>query len=275
MISCKKDPAVLVPPVFKINITPSSMIAYGGSATISVISKNTDYITVNGKAFPLSFETGALFQTTDFEIIAFNSDGTTKETVTVSVDKAPLPILEVTYSKDPLIFGGKTKFSWKASGLVSFLTLDGVSVGNPDSFNTPTLYKTTEYNLTVTGPGGSITEKITITVGDWKTSQIGLITYNNPSWTAESIDIPYEYGVFHSLYTNGGGLSFNIDGTFTSFGVLGNWQFSDDGLYVIVGHIIFRKIVKLTPTEFSWIIKGYQSGGVVVDCQQNFKRVLN
>ncbi|MCX6754020.1 MAG: hypothetical protein NTV03_03130 [Candidatus Nomurabacteria bacterium] len=261
-INCKKDPAILVPPVFGINITPSSMLAYGGNATINIVSKNTDYITVNGKAFSLSFETGALFQTTSFEIVAFNSDGTTKQTITVNVDKAPLPILEVLFTKDTLVFGDKTKFSWKASGLVSFLTLDGVSIGNPGSFDTPPLYKTTEYNLTVTGPGGSKTEKVIISVGDWTTSKLGLLTYNNPSWTVIGANVTADDGkIYFFPYDPTEKMYFNVDGAYGLNSNVGKWNFNDDETEIIINSIYHRKITKLTTTDFGWKVDAVNSRG--------------
>jgi hypothetical protein len=273
-INCKKDPAILVPPVFGINITPSSMLAYGGSATINIVSKNTDYITVNGKAFSLSFETGALFQTTSFEIVAFNSDGTTKQTITVNVDKASLPILEVLFNKDTLVFGSKTKFSWKASGLVSFLTLDGVSVGNPGSFDTPPLYKTTEYNLTVTGPGGSKTEKITIPVGSWTTSKLGLLTYSNPAWTVVSANVTADNGVIINFPLDPTEkMSFGLDGTYSLNSNVGRWRFNEDETEIIINETYHRKITKLTQTDFGWKVDAVNSRGEKTFVEYVSKRI--
>lgn len=273
-MSCKKDPAViLVPPVLSFNITPSSLVAYGGSATIN-ISTDAKYVTVNGKGSSFTFETGALFQTTNFEIVAVNSGGTTTKTITIDVEKAPLPILEVSFSKDSLVFGAKTKFSWKASGLVSFLTLDGVSVGNPGSFDTPPLYKTTEYNLTVTGPGGSKTEKVIIPVRDWTTSKLGLLTYNNPSWTVIGNNVTADDGkIYFFPFDPTEKLSFDLEGNCNWNGIVRKWRFNDDETEIVVSETYHRKITKLTPTDFGWEIEGVNNRGEKVFSEFISKRI--
>ncbi|MFA6392487.1 MAG: hypothetical protein WCW54_00155 [Candidatus Paceibacterota bacterium] len=274
-MSCKKDPAViLVPPVLSFNVTPSNVIVYGGSATISV-STNGDYITVNGKASSLSFETGVLFQTTNFEIVAVNSGGTTTKTVTIDVDKAPFPRLIVSFSKDPIVFGGKSKFSWEASGFVNSVTLDGANVKNSDSFDTPSLYKNTEYTLIVTGPGGSKTEKVIILVGDWSTSKLGLLTYNNPSWTVIGANVTADDGkIYFFPYDPTEKMYFNVDGTYGLNANVGRWNFNEDETEIIVNSIYHRKITKLTTTDFGWKVDAVNSRGEKTFVEIISKRIL-
>ena len=86
-------------------------------------------------------------------------------TLTISWETAPPPTATLSLNKASIINNGETaQLSWSVSGLVTSITLTGVS--NPASSGTvnvsPSNSKT--YTLTATGPGGTTTEQVTLTV---------------------------------------------------------------------------------------------------------------
>jgi hypothetical protein len=143
-----------------------------GKSQIYKIIPDVDFgissIKVDGVAQPIS-------DTYEFKNVASNR--------TINVEFVATPWLTINKSefKDHLSFGEKTNFSWSVINVpVTSITLNGIPVEKVGSKFTGSLFENTEYLLKVVGPGGEKVEKLSIIVGDWTTSVLGLLT--NKPW---------------------------------------------------------------------------------------------
>jgi len=95
---------------------------------------------------------------------------------------APTPVapsLTVTFPQGTIPYGDSVSFSWEAEGKVSYVSLDGKEVAPIGSYQTKRLFDSVNtYKLTATGPGGSASKTIAIKVGDWTTSDYGIISHD-------------------------------------------------------------------------------------------------
>lgn len=191
-VSCEQvvleepQPIVVPKPLIEItNILPSGCIPYNTSATITYKNSNTAKCTVNGQEINRSggeFNTGTLTSTTTFSFVSTGDGGSDKEDVTINVSAPPTPptiVVDKTNFIDKLNFGDKTNFSWKAEGEITSVALNDIPVEKEGSKFTGSLFENTEYTLKVVGPGGERTEKLSIAVGYWTTSALGILQHCN------------------------------------------------------------------------------------------------
>lgn len=237
-----EEPEVLkAAPVIETSVLPGETILYNSSAIIKYTSTNTNKCTINGQIVNCTsgeFNTGQLTQTTSYTISSTGEGGTTQKIVTVNVGaappNAPSLVVDKTEFKNNLNFGEKTNFSWKAEGEISSVTLNGKDVAKEGYYYTGRLFENTDFVLEVNGPGGKVTEKLTVTVGGYETSVFGLLS--NKLWTIKRwnhLDSQKKYvytidfSVKETLMLNrDGSYVFSWDGKEVGHG---DWRVSDDG----------------------------------------------
>lgn len=190
--SCNQEDVIIPAPSIKAFASPE-VVKYGGDVTITWNSLNSDYCTINNVTVPChgSITYKNLIYSQKYEITAVGKIESTTFPLTVPVDKAPAPTINVGRSNllnDTIPYGNSASFSWTTEGIITSVSIDGVTVANSGDFKTPKLTGNKEYNIIVKGPGGETSEKVLFIVGDWTKSLTGLLTYPNKPLKLKHLD---------------------------------------------------------------------------------------
>lgn len=219
----------------EVNVFPSSNVNYGDSVTIIWSCSGSTYCKFEDKTYKTkdSVRINFLTEPKYFTLYAYNDLGERKTyDINLSVKSAPAPELTVEYSGIIVPYGWATVFTWKTSGYVDQVKINENLVQNVDSgyIVTPALYDKTSYKIEALGPGGVTTKNISIPVGNWTTSDIGLITYGRFIADREIILNTKGDSVAHVILSRKYEISFNTDGSYDDWinGVYnskGKWKF--------------------------------------------------
>lgn len=194
-VGCKNSQEEILPPT--INLIYDSIVAYDGNTVAKWSAINANSVTCNGKSVNPndSLVLSGVKENVTIIIIAKGEGGTTEKSKTISV-KYPMPTL-VLEGDTILNYGDSTIIKWKTDAFTGKVTLDGteVSLNGSKAFNQ--LVTSESHTITVTGQGGVIEKTFRINVGDWTTSNLGLLTH--APWKLESMKYLYLDG---SLFAN-------------------------------------------------------------------------
>jgi len=187
IIGCSKDDdlvSVIMTPTIEMS-TSSTSIAFNSDITIIYNIVNATSATLNGEPISLPLSGSKTFTglkvTTVFVIIANNGANKTA-TKEISVAVLPLPTITITtQTSGSLPYASKGSFSWTTTD-ANNVSFGGVNYGPSGSFTTGEIIINTDFTLTITGLGGTITKVVSFPVGDWTTSKIGLLTHST-LWT--------------------------------------------------------------------------------------------
>jgi len=103
-------------------------------------------------------------QTTTYTITVTGPGGTATGSATVTVAPWPLPTVSISATPSTITFGETSLLSWNSANAASCSISPGIgSVALNDS-QTVSPENTTTYTITATGPGGSATDQVKITV---------------------------------------------------------------------------------------------------------------
>ena len=159
---------IVVNPQLNLDATPNPIIK-GQSLTLSWSTTYAEYIQeskiepapglvdTSGSAVVAPIET----TTYTFTVRWANGNRQTSRTVTVYIP----PEITVSLDNNPILLGESTTLRWSTTGDASTMTIDpgiGSTLLSSAQIVTPT--QDTTYTLTATGPGGTDTEQITLTV---------------------------------------------------------------------------------------------------------------
>jgi hypothetical protein len=105
-------------------------------------------------------------QTTVYTLTATNEYGSVDDSVTVTVNPGDAPVItSFTASPGTIVSGGTSTLSWEVDDATSVSIDNDVGSVNPSSgTEVVSPDETTEYTLTATNSGGSVTESVTVTV---------------------------------------------------------------------------------------------------------------
>ena len=149
-------------PTITLNASPIT-ITQGSSATLtwsssnatSVTSSNFGATTVNGST------TVSPSSTTPYNITVSGPGGSTTATVTVTV--LPPPTITLNASQTTIAQGESTTLTWSSTDATSVTSSNfGATTVNGSTTVSPSV--TTTYNITVSGPGGSVSATVNISV---------------------------------------------------------------------------------------------------------------
>ena len=155
-------------PTLSFSATPSS-VSQGQSATLNWSATDATSCTASGDWAGLrgtsgSESTGALTATSDYTLSCDGPGGSVTETVTVTVTAAPT--LSLTATPATIDSGQSSQLNWSSTDATS-CTASGAwsgSRGTSGSESSGALTATSDYTLSCDGPGGSVTETVTVTV---------------------------------------------------------------------------------------------------------------
>ena len=159
---------VVVNPILNLDASPNPIIK-GQSTTLSWSTSDSEYIqTANIDPAPGAVNASGSAVVTPIETTTYvytvtwaNGSRQTSRTVTVYVP----PEITVSLDNSPIILGETTTLRWSTTGDASTMTIDpGIGSTLLSSAQAVTPTQDTTYTLTATGPGGTDTEQITLTV---------------------------------------------------------------------------------------------------------------
>ncbi|MEZ7867689.1 MAG: hypothetical protein QMB37_09610 [Paludibacteraceae bacterium] len=215
-IGCKNPQEEIMPPT--ISISYDSIVAYGGNAVAKWSVINSTSVTCNGVSVNSidSLVLKGIKENVIITIIAKGEGGTAEKSKTISVNY-PIPTL-VIECDTTLNYGDSTTLKWSTT-FANAVIIDGVytSLSGTREFNQ--LLASEKHKIEVLASGGLIEKTININVGDWTTSNLGLLTHS--PWKLESIKY------------------FNADGSLYSTLNLSEEQLTNYYLYEIDGKCNF------------------------------------
>ena len=215
-IGCKNPQEEIMPPT--ISISYDSIVAYGGNAVAKWSVINATSVTCNGVSVNSidSLVLKGIKENVIITIIAKGEGGTAEKSKTISVNY-PIPTL-VIECDTTLNYGDSTTLKWSTT-FANAVIIDGVyaSLSGTREFNQ--LLASEKHKIEVLASGGLIEKTININVGDWTTSNLGLLTHS--PWKLESIKY------------------FNADGTLYSTLNLSEEQLTNYYIYSINGKCKF------------------------------------
>ena len=181
-IGCKNPQEEIMPPT--ISISYDSIVAYGGNAVAKWSVINSTSVTCNGVSVNSidSLVLKGIKENVIITIIAKGEGGTAEKSKTISVNY-PIPTL-VIECDTTLNYGDSTTLKWSTT-FANAVIIDGVyaSLSGTREFNQ--LLASEKHKIEVLASGGLIEKTININVGDWTTSNLGLLTHS--PWKLESI----------------------------------------------------------------------------------------
>ncbi len=156
-------------PTVSLSVGPSVVTA-GGSATLTWSSRNATSCAASGgwtghEPLNGTQSTGALSATTHYTLTCSGTGGTATQTATVTVH-APAPTISLKATPSTVASGGASTLTWATTGATACSasgTYNG-SVATSGSHTTGPLSANATYNLSCTGPGGSATQTVTVSV---------------------------------------------------------------------------------------------------------------
>jgi len=152
-------------PVVSFSASPQS-ITLGGSSTLSWTVQNATTISIDqgvGTVSASGSQAVSPTATTTYTLTAQNAAGTTTASSKVTVT-APTPTLSVTIVPDPFVLGNPVTISWTSQYATSVTIDQGIGAVALSGSITVTPVKTITYTFTASGPGGTLTHKLTFTL---------------------------------------------------------------------------------------------------------------
>lgn len=234
LIGCSKpsDPTPIPPvpaeltPKIEATITPSGVIDYEGSFTVTWNIKNFKSGTLNGDA--ISATGNKVFDNviydTDIDIYALNETKEARFTKTVSVGEEPTPSVEVNITPTDIVipYNDTIVVHYKGDINTKKISINGVDMPDTEGeAKYPDVRETTTYTVVATNDTKTATVAVTVNVGDWTTSTYGIITHGY--WRVTS-----NYLVSH---TPDGDITYTT--IFTPEDLAEQWYFKDDGTYEV------------------------------------------
>ncbi len=148
--------------------TDNKIILMGASATLSWIVSDADTITIDNEIGPVS-PVGSLVltpgTTTSYTLTAKGSGGTRVKTITIYVvNPTSLPMAEFTATPLSITSGRSSVLSWHVSDADTVSIDNGIGSVDPKGSVVIKPGSTTTYCLNASGPGGSVSAAVTVTV---------------------------------------------------------------------------------------------------------------
>ena len=159
------------PPVVQLSASPST-VAAGTPVTLHFEASNATSCTASGGdwntvASPLngSFTTSPLTATTTFTLKCSGAGGSASQSTTVTVDPPP-PTVSLSAAANTIAVGASTSLSWASANATACTAAGAWSGTKPlsGSLATGALSKSQTYGLTCTGPAGTASQSVTVTV---------------------------------------------------------------------------------------------------------------
>jgi trimeric autotransporter adhesin len=157
-------------PTVLLSANPLS-VSYNGSSTLNWSSTDTTSCTASGawsgsKTTSGSQTRSSLTTTSTFTLTCDGPGGSASRSVTVSVAAPALPTVSLNANPTTVNMNGSSTLSWSTSNATSCMAGGAWSGAKPvnGSQNVGPLTQTSTFNLSCTGPGGTTSRPVTVTV---------------------------------------------------------------------------------------------------------------
>ena len=153
------------PPEINFTANPLSIIP-GDVSTLSWDVAHADLIFFDneiGYVAPQGSLEVQPLETTTYTLGAIGPGGNSTETITVTVTLMP-PIVEIFAAPETIIFGESTTITWNSTGADTCVIEPDIKEVDPSGNLTAEPNETTTYTIVATGPGGTATDEVTVTV---------------------------------------------------------------------------------------------------------------
>jgi hypothetical protein len=160
------------PPVPTVSLTANpTSVAYNGSSTLTWSSTNATSCTASGawsgsRATSGSQTRSSLTATSTFILTCTGAGGSASRSVTVSVAPPPLPTVSLSANPTSVAYNGSSTLNWSTTNATS-CTAGGAWSGTKPingSQSVGPLTQDSTFSLSCTGPGGTTTRPVTVTV---------------------------------------------------------------------------------------------------------------
>ena len=146
----------------------ASSIIEGATSTLSWTATNAESVSINQGIGPVALSGTrdvSPSATTTYTITASNAYGSVTEDLTITVTRVPTVVLKA--DCENILTGGSVTLSWTSSHAESASIDQGIgAVDTSGSFYIGSISNDTIYTITVTGPGGTATDSVTIHTSD-------------------------------------------------------------------------------------------------------------
>ena len=153
-------------PTVQISANPAS-IDYGASSTLTWTSTNATTCAID-QGIGVVNTSGATTVTptanTTYTVTATGPGGTATASVIVTVAPAPAPTVLIGADPATIQEGGTSTLTWSSTDASSCTIDQGIGSVAPNGSTTVSPTETTIYTITATGPGGTVTNSVTVTV---------------------------------------------------------------------------------------------------------------
>jgi len=143
-------------------------IIEGATSTLSWTATNADSVSINQGIGPVALSGTRDVPpsaTTTYTITATNAYGSVTEELTITVTRVPTVVIKA--DCENILTGGSVTLSWTSTNAESASINQGIGeVDTSGSFVVESVSVDTIYTITVTGPGGTATDSVTIHTND-------------------------------------------------------------------------------------------------------------
>jgi hypothetical protein len=168
-------PTAPQPPTVTLAVAPGSVVS-GSAATLTWSSTNATACAASGnwsgaRATSGSASTGVLTANSAFALTCTGAGGSATQSVNVTVTQPAAPSVTLTASPTTVALGGSTTLNWSSSNAASCAASGGWTGTKALSGSEARagLAATTTYTLMCTGPGGTASQSVTVTVASGPT----------------------------------------------------------------------------------------------------------
>jgi len=164
-IEIRKVDSPIPSPEVSFSADPLSVLP-GDASTLTWETTYADLVSIDndiGSVSPSGSTEVVPQETTTYVLAAIGPGGTTTASVTVSVSQLP-PEVEITADPETIYEGESAVLSWTSSNVDSCVIEPDIGVVDPEGWVTVWPTETTTYAIAATGPGGTATDSVTITV---------------------------------------------------------------------------------------------------------------
>ena len=206
-----------LPPEVSFSAEPQT-ITLGESSTLSWNVIDADTINLDpdiGSVDPSGSYEVFPTETTTYTLTAVGPGGTTTENVTVSVN-IPLPTVNISADLEAISLGESSTLTWSSSHAETCVIEPGIGSVDVNGSISVSPTETTMYTITVTGPGGTASTEVTISVNDPNAPPTVIMTPASASIAqGESITLTWNSERTQSAFIDNGVGSVPVNGSTT------------------------------------------------------------
>ncbi len=160
------DVTVIVLPVPTVTLSadPEAIVS-GGASSLSWITENASEVFIDNGVGSVDVSGTSLVsptRTTTYTITASGDGGSATDSVTITVYQAPA--VSITAAPDAIIAGTSSSLSWTSTHAETLEIDNGIGPVEPGGSSPVSPESTTTYTISASGPGGAVTDSVTVTV---------------------------------------------------------------------------------------------------------------